>query len=103
MRSAQLFSPLLCLGESLIHVFLESTQLKLSLFFLALSDGLSALDLLGAGGSPPLSPGPLDWGLEFDPFEAGGAGRMGRDIWPFWLDWLLDWLWWLMLLVVRWG
>jgi hypothetical protein len=60
--------------------------------------------LLGAGGSPPLSCGPLDWGLEFEPLEAGGAGRMGRDmLWPFWLDWLLDWLWWLMLLDVRCG
>src|SRR5690349_15693290 len=36
--------------------------------------------LLGAGGIPPFSGGPLDWGLEFDPFDACGAGRIGRDI-----------------------
>ena len=36
--------------------------------------------LLGAGGSPPFNGGPLDCGLEFVPFDAGGAGRMGSDI-----------------------
>lgn len=48
-----------------------------------------------------MSGGPLDCGLEFEPFAAGGAGRIGRDIWPPTLDWLFDWLWWLMLLDVR--
>lgn len=43
--------------------------------------------LLAGGGIPPFV-GPLELGLEFDPSDGAGAGRMGKFI-TFWLV-LLD-------------